>query len=226
MKTTSIEKLSDIYSYLVTSERPDLAQLCMDIIRAEQDAVKKGKFNIYNYVDKDKHTCREVLKGVFHDDGYLVATDAHIMVVLKGEEYPEELEGKIVLPDGSFVDTEYLHANFPKWPLVIPKPEGYNPYRVDAKKFYEYVAERRADWKANYGKAHNWDERWNVKVGPSVLRAELFDKFLVAMDAIGADEILVKDRSHAVYAKTDKGLVLLMPVMIDSDRAEEPCELA
>ena len=220
MKPTSIAKLSEIYSYLVTSERPDLAQLCTDIIRAEQDAVKKGKFNIYNYVYKDKTNLRPVMEGAFHDDGNIVASDAHIMVVIK-EQYPEELEGKTVLPDGSF-----LNCSYPKWRRVIPEPEGYKPYRVDTKKFYEYVAERRAAWKADFGKGRNWDKKWNVQVGPSVLRAEMFDKFLVAMDAIGADEILVKDRSHAVYAKTDKGLVLLMPVMIDYDRAEEPCELA
>lgn len=226
MKQTSIEKLSSIYNYLVTSERPDLAQLCTEIFRAEQESTKKGKFNIYNYVENDKKRYREVLKGVFHDEGNMVATDAHIMVVIK-EKYPEELEGKIILSNGSFVDTANMHMSYPKWKSVIPKPEGYQPYRVDAKMFYEHVEKERAMWKALYGKNYKWTDRWNVKVGPSVLRAELFDKFLMAMDKIGANEIFVKDRSHAVYSKTDKGLVLPMPVMIDSEQdAGTPYKLA
>ena len=48
---------------------------------------------------KDKDTPRPQLTGVYHDNGYKVGTDAHIMAMIKSD-YPSELEGKIA-KDGS-----------------------------------------------------------------------------------------------------------------------------
>lgn len=72
--------------------------------------------------------------------------------------------------------------------------------------------ERRAARKAATGKGRRFSDSWVVKVGPCYLKAEFFDKLLTAMERIGATELMVRDDRRTVYAKTDAGQVLLMPV--------------
>ena len=45
--------------------------------------------------------------AIFHDNGYLVATNGYILAKIKAD-YSPELEGKIIAPDGSTVSGDYM----------------------------------------------------------------------------------------------------------------------
>ena len=205
---------------------------------------KAGKFNIYNYVADDE--IRPAMCGVFHDGGNKVACDSHILVAVKAE-YPAEYEGSVLLKDGSYVEYEETVYNeelkksvtikhrkawvdkdghnrtiYPKWRDIIPNLEsaGYAPYKFDREKFYSWIDEKRTAHKAETGKGIKWSPNWICKVGTSGFKAELFAKFIEAMDFIGATEVyLHEDGRRAALAKGENGLVLLMPVMME-DRYE------
>jgi len=214
MQQTSITKLSEIYNALTNPENTchtneSLANLIQEVIRAEASTPAKGrKFNIFNFVYKDSNL-RPVMCGVYHDEGWRVASDLHIMVALN-ETYPEEYEHKILRKDGSFVIGKY-----PNWRSIIPDGKDYEEYEFDAQKFYDWIEQKRIEWKTETGKGIKFADEWRVQVGPTQLKAEFFDKFITAMKELGATKILVKDYRRSVYAKTDKGIVLLMPVIAD-----------
>lgn len=213
MQQTSITKLSEIYNALTNPDNTchtnqSLANLIQEVIRAESTPVKGRKFNIFDFTHDD-FNLRPVMCGVFQDEGWRVASDMHIMVALK-ETYPEEYEHKILRKDGSFVIGKY-----PNWRSIIPDGKDYEEYEFDAQKFYDWISEKRTEWKTETGKGTKFAHQWRVQVGPTQLKAEFFYKFITAMKELGATKILVKDYRRTVYAKTDKGIVLLMPVLAD-----------
>lgn len=224
MQQTSITKLSEIYNALTNPDNTchtnqSLANLIQEVIRAEASKPVKGsKFDIYNYVSKDANC--PVMGGVFHDEGWRIASDLHIMIALK-ETCPEEYEHKILCKDGSFEDGKY-----PAWRSIIPNGTDYVPYEFDAQKFYDWIEQRRLVWKTETGKGIKFFDMWRVAIGPARLKAEFFDKLIAAMKHIGATQLFVKDARRAVYAKTDKGLVLLMPVVLDDEQEENVITLA
>ena len=170
------------------------------------------KFNIYNFTSSKMQAA---LTGVYHDNGYKVASDAIVLVAIKSD-YPEELEHHIIDKDGKDVPSKYPH-----WKSCIPDGRDYKPYRIDPAQFEAFLKERRAAWKASEGKGTKWGQyQWTVKVGPACLKAHKFETFLSAMKEIGATEILVYDARHTVYAKTDKGAALIFPVLYAGDGTE------
>lgn len=213
MKTTSLQKLSEVYNYLTVGldEGEDLriAGLIKEVIRAESPDVKAGKFNIFDFVSKDE--IRPQMNCVYHNEGFKVASDSHILVVVK-DAYPEEYEHKLLRKDGGFEEGEY-----PKYKQIKQDMKDVEPTKIDAEKFYAWLKVRRAEFKAETGTSRKWNYSWYVKVGPAYLRAELFDKLLKAMDRLGTDELFVKDSHRAVQAESEDGWVVLMPVIEPTD---------
>lgn len=153
---------------------------------------------------------KAALTGVFHDGGYKVATDAIVLAAIKSD-YPEELEHHIIGKDG-----HDIRAKYPLWRTCLPDGKDYKPYRIETSKFEAFLKERREAWKASTGKGTKWGQyRWTVKVGPAYFRAHKFETFLSGMKEIGATEILVTDKLRTAYAKTDKGWVLIFPVLYE-----------
>ena len=208
MKATSITKLSEVYNALLNNpDNQHLADLIQQVIRAEATTdAKKGKFDIFKYTANDKF--RPVMATVFHDEGFRVASDAHILVAIK-EDYPEEYEQKMLNADGSFGEGVY-----PKWRSVIPKPDGYEGYKVDRKAFYDWLTQKRSEYKAETGKGKKFVNEWIYQFGPAQFQAELFDLLLTAMERIGTDVLMLKDARSSAYAQTEDGTVLLMPIMM------------
>lgn len=256
MKQTSITKLSEVYNNLnalyngeqIPHDYKSLANLIQEVIRAEAITKPKGsKFDIYNYTSKD--TFRMQMCGVFHDNGVLVASDAHIMVAINGD-YPAEYEGRVILKDGSINAVEVSerdpetkrsvtvkhetawtdkdgreHSVYPNWRSIIPFHSDYKPIEVDAEKFYAAIEELRTQWKTETGKGTKFQDLWRVKVGDALLKAEFFDKMLTAIKELGTTQVWVRDGRRAVVAKSDKGTVLLMPVMPGCIKDEHIIEL-
>ena len=214
MKQTSITKLSEVYNNLnalyngerIVHDYKSLADLIQQVMRAESPEAKASKFDYFKYVDNTG--TRPIMGCVFHDEGFKVASDAHILIAIK-DSYPEEYEHKMLHADGSFEDGTY-----PKWRIVIPKPDGYEPYKVDRKAFYDWLTQKRAEYKAETGKGKRFVNEWRYQVGPAQFQAERFDLLLTAMERIGTDVLMVKDARHSAYAQTEDGTALLMPVMM------------
>lgn len=216
MKQTSIDKLSEVYNNLnalyngekIAHDYKSLADLIQQVMRAESPEAKAGKFDYFKYVE-NRDSIRPVMQCVFHDEGYKVASDAHILIAIK-DSYPEEYEHKMLHADGSFEK----YGTYPQWRYVIPKPDGYEPYKVDRKAFYEWLTQKRAEYKAETGKGKKFVNEWRYQVGPAQFQAERFDKLLTAMERIGTDVLMVKDARCSAYAQTEEGTALLMPMMM------------
>lgn len=171
------------------------------------------RFNINNFCSDFQ--MKAALTGVYHDGGYKVASDTIILVAVKSD-YPEVLEHHIITKEGKDIPAKY-----PLWKTCIPDGRDYQPYRIDPAQFEAFLKERRAAWKASEGKGTKWGQyQWKVKVGPACLRAHKFETFLSGMKEIGATEIFVMDKRHTVYAKSDKGWVLIFPIMYEGDGTE------
>lgn len=214
MKQTSITKLSEVYNNLnalyngeeIAHDYKSLADLIQQVLRAESPEAKAGKFDYFKYVDNTG--IRPVMGCVFHDEGYKVASDAHILIAIK-DNYPSEWEHKMLHADGSFEE----NVTYPKWRSVIPKPDGYEPYKVDCKAFYDWLTQKRSEYKAETGKGKKFVNEWRYQIGPARFQAERFDKLLTAMERIGTDVLMLKDARSGAYAQTEDGTALLMPVM-------------
>lgn len=95
MKQTSITKLSEVYNNLnalyngekIAHDYKSLADLIQQVIRAEATTeAKAGKFDYFKYAD-NSNSIRPIMQCVFHDEGYKVASDAHILIAVK-DSYP------------------------------------------------------------------------------------------------------------------------------------------
>lgn len=160
------------------------------------------KFNIYDFTNDDNGT-RPALGCVHHEEGYKVATDAHVLIAVK-DAYPDDLEGKNIDKKGEEWDGKY-----PLWKLVFPdRNKQADCFRLDFDKL--------AGWMKEYATERKMKGKWGVrnafvKVGPAFFKLELFARFAKFMKAEGTDIIHVEDsrRAAACYAENgSKGLIM------------------
>jgi len=214
MKKESEKLLNEIY---VMTEDQKIKDKVLQILRIEAPQ-PNGKFDYFKYVSKE--LARPIMTGVFHDNGFKVASDCHIIVAIKDYYDISELEGKVVGKDGAFIE-----GNYPKWRTVIPdftsKMHDYRTetVKIDFDKWAEFMKAYKADKKLNL------EKRW-VKIGEQYYSVDLFNLLTIAMRRIGTDEIT---NSWSQYGGTagvcngsDGSIALLMPAMraydIDDDQ--------
>ena len=92
MKAESMKHLQKMYERC-TDDMVYFKELIEAIIRLESESTTKSKFKIWDYVGSD--TIRPAMCCVFHDSGFKVASDSHILIAFK-EEYAPELEGRLM----------------------------------------------------------------------------------------------------------------------------------
>ncbi len=159
------------------------------------------KFDIYKMASKDE--TRPAMCGVFHSQGYKVASDACVLVAVK-DSYDEALEGRILDRTGKPIEYKY-----PRWSEVFPKEEGRG-YTIDTQKVYDLLKQEKAEKKA----AGKWgvSRRAYVKVGETFFRADKLAMVCTFMDAYGTNELRIIDSRRAVgiYAP-DGSKALVMP---------------
>ena len=90
-----------------------------------------GKIDPWKFVQKDKdlNELKPSLSGIYHKNGYIYATDAHILVKYKSD-YPKQYEGKIIGKDGKVVKT--------KEGVAVTKYVNAESVIPDVKKCYEF----------------------------------------------------------------------------------------
>lgn len=122
------KKMYELYSELVRRHGDEdiCSQMLKKMLLAEENTETKGGICLKDWLLKDKNDLRKNLKGAFYEDGRIVATDAHVLIVLENQNYPEEFEGKIVSPDGDFIEAKY-----PQWRSVIPDPKKMTEIKPD-----------------------------------------------------------------------------------------------
>lgn len=183
MKPQSQKQLTEISYALdqLDQERYDkvikqINEKIANILRLESPT-SSSKFRWYDYTDNDKKkTYREQMTGIYHDNGYKVASDGHILIAMK-EQYPEEYEGKILKKDGSFVDEKY---KYPNWRNVIPsreitKDKRYTDVEIDFDKWKEIYSKYKAEKKIGL----EWQY---VSLNNSFFRVELFNRLINFMN--------------------------------------------
>lgn len=214
MKTESLKELQEAVSIL-TYTATDLSNAKEDILRAVErikaaicieTPAPKGTFNPYDYVADDKF--RIALNGVYHSEGFRVATDSHILVAVKGT-YEEEKEGKIIGKDGRTIIGKY-----PRWTAAIPEDfHEHELHAIDTAKVYELVKRMKAENKlvGRYGPKKDAI----VKVGNIFFRAEKFAQFCRFLDYYGIKEInTFGERRPTKAVAPDGSISILMPLML------------
>lgn len=187
----------------------DVAKKLNEIILIET-VNPSSKFNWYNYVDKE--VTRPATRGIYHERGYKVATDSYILIA-EFCDYANELEGKILSKDGTFID-----RRFPNWQAVIPSDEKrVGSVKIDFdrwKQIYkQYTADKKLGCQYNY-----------TKVGNRFYNVELFHKFVAWMKHIGATELFEnsdsKSRIMATVVCNNNNVGLLMPIYRSDDNVK------
>ena len=173
----------------------------IQVMRAEQPSTSNAKFNLWNYVSKEDN--RPQMCGIYHEGGYKVASDCHILVFVK-DEYPDNMEGKILLKNGSFVDECY---QYPRWRSVVPSPDGRTTCTPDLGRYYDALGDYKTGRKAGIL------NEFYVKVGPALFKGEAFKLMADYMRVHGVSGLLMKDGITCAYAEGPDGSgCILMPV--------------
>ena len=161
------------------------------------------KLNLYNYVSSDKN--KPILHGVFHEEGYQVATDGSIMVRLKSD-YPDAHEMKVVGKKGEIIGESYcnytavigchLSKDLDEYPL---ESDFLQRLKSD---FQEWKKQKEITKREVYG-SYTFENGAVVEIGRFIL-------FLEAAKALGATELLVLSGDfNMVCVATKEGVALL-----------------
>lgn len=218
MKPTALKELQTALQYLnIVKDCGNLNEgeikfSVGEAIRAIQGAIysetpsTSTKFDIYKMAANDE--LRPVMCGVFHNQGYKVASDSHILVAVR-DAYDEALEGHILDRKGQDIIGKY-----PKWESVFPSEtsEEKKAYTLDTAAVYELLRQEKAEKKA--AGREGTARRGYVKVGDTFFLAEKLAMICTFMDAYGAKDITTYGprRAAAVYAP-DGSKALIMPAV-------------
>lgn len=168
---------------------------------------KTKKPNIKPFTEKDlypfvsKYKDQPFLCGVYHDKGYLVASDSHILVKLKAD-YQKALEGKIILKNGEEVKEKYPNYK----PFLEKQPDSYLK-TIDFNHLLDQCKRFKKVFKAlNYIVAP-------IKIDDVFFSSDLLIKGCELAKRIGATQIsLSKTRGNIITAGDN--VILIMPYYV------------
>ena len=210
---TQIEKINLINNL---TDNETIKALCNEIlyIDACNTTVKNSKFDIYKYVGKDK--TRKRLQGVYYNNGDIVATDGHLLVVLQNQKYNPTYEGKIIGKSG-----EIFEGKYPNYKLIKPaKLDNYILTQLDYNRLEEINKSDKAKVMAmqDYEKKHYIPV---VKIGDAYFKLELVNKLVTFMKHIGTNEIYAPQESNKIlYVKDRDGWAIVCPISSRDDAYE------
>lgn len=163
--------------------------------------------------DKKKNEVRPVLSGVYHDGGYVVATDGFVLLARK-EDYDKSLEGKVTDQNGNMVAIGY-----PKWHKLVYPANGYST-GVEINGLHAFV---RGVFVRLKSKKANKRNRSTIGIAFKDANGEVrlynannLDKFLSGMESIGAKDIIVDASLGGLYATSARGYVVVMPTPVQN----------
>lgn len=171
-------------------------------------------FKMTDYVSKSKTEIRTALTGVYYDPtGYEVATDSYILVWRK-MEVPDDLSGKLMLPNGGVVERSVF--NYPNWKSIVPlHKKGLPEFFLDFDKLNYFAA----DWKENKeGKTIGI-----VKIAGHYFNIDRVMLFIKAMKYAVEDTCYIKESKEMATAQIGFGSMDGMGGLLQSYTQSESC---
>ena len=168
---------------------------------------EKKSIAVTEFVETDKKEAEihPVLTGVYHDNGYVVGTNAHILLARK-EDYNKSLEGKITNKKGEVIDGKY-----PNWRAVVEGETTTNSWGINLDELHAFVRGVLTKLKADGAKKSSIDSATIAFKDTDgkiiVCNAKTLDKALRGAKSIGATEFGNKSETFA-HAQTKKGYVV------------------
>lgn len=168
---------------------------------------EKKPIAVTEFVETDKKEAEihPVLTGVYHDNGYVVGTNAHTLLARK-EDYNKSLEGKITNKKGEIIDGKY-----PNWRAVVEGETTTNSWGINLDELHAFVRGVLAKLKADGANKSTIDSAtiaFKDNDGKIIVcNAKTLDKALRGARSIGATEFGNKSETFA-HAQTKKGYVV------------------
>ena len=168
---------------------------------------EKKSIAVTEFVETDKKEAEihPVLTGVYHDNGYVVGTNTHILLARK-EDYNKSLEGKITNKKGEVIDGKY-----PNWRAVVEGETTTNSWGINLDELHAFVRGVHTKLKADGAKKSTIDSATIAFKDTDgkiiVCNAKTLDKALRGAKSIGATEFGNKSETFA-HAQTKKGYVV------------------
>lgn len=210
---TQIDKINLINNL---TDNETIKALCNEIlyIDACNTTVKNSRFDIYKYVGKDK--ARELLQGVYYNNGDIVATDSYLLVVLQNQTYNPMYEGKIMSKTGEIIEGKY-----PNYKSITPaKLNNYILTQFD----YSRLEEINKSDKAKVMAMQDCEKKHYtpvVKIGNAYFQLDLINRLVTFMRHIGTNEIYAPGESNRfVYVKGRDGWAIVCPISSRDDAYE------
>lgn len=155
--------------------------------------------------DKERSEIYTMLTGVFHDKGYVVGTDAHLLLARK-EDYDKSLEGKVTNKKG-----EVINGKYPNWRAVVNSRKQGKSWGVNLEELHAFtrgVLTKLKTEKVNPSTKKDAKIAFKTADGKIVLcYANALDKALQGAKSIGAKSFFSNDDVFAI-TQTPKGYVI------------------
>lgn len=198
----------------------DINQRCKDVLRirlmrilsCDSNDAKCGKVDLYKWTSKDK--LRSTINGIYHKNGKVYATDAHILCRLS-RTYDEANEGKIIDKTGKEIEGRYPNAD-----CVIPNTEGWKSIPAD---FYK-INEARKKWAA-HKKLYKKNAKGRFIIGNQEVAMDYLFMMADLMMELGINEFLQSDNSlRPLTARDNDNDIIIMPIIPYHDEWKEHAE--
>lgn len=212
-QTTNEDTKKEIKGALDAVLRQEQRSIEYNAVLDKQDPItpiykeEKKPIAVTEFVETDKKEAEihPVLTGVYHDNGYVVGTNAHILLARK-EDYNKSLEGKITNKKGEVIDGKY-----PNWRAVVEGETTTNSWGINLDELHTFVRGVLAKLKADGAKKSTIDSATIAFKDTDgkiiVCDAKTLDKALRGAKSIGATEFGNTSETFA-HAQTKKGYVV------------------
>ena len=221
-QTTHKETKREIEKALYATLKEEQRSIEYNKVLDRQDLIRpiykeeKKPISVTEFVETDKEEAerRPVLTGVYHDDGYVVGTNAHILLARK-EDYDKSLEGKTTNKKGEVIDAKY-----PNWRAVVDGSTPRNSWGINLDELHAFTRGVLAKLKADGAKKSTIDSATIAFKDTDgkiiVCYAKTLDKALRGAKSIGATDFGNTPKTFA-QAQTEKGYVICPTISTDLD---------
>ena len=233
-KVDALQKLSDEELLEIVTKKGELWEEAKDILDAmeagksneqrykelldEQGEISgkaKKSYSLYKYIDKKE---RPQLGGVYHKDGYAIATDTYVLVADR-RKYEKANDGRIIDKDGNEIE-----GRFPNAFAVVPRRIIASD--IDAMDLLNFIAGVKAIVKSKNEKLKDKVILFNVGGELWAGSVENLEKFANAAVSLGGkiyfnDNVGTGIYTRPIYTESDKGFALLMPIDFTRDSIDK-----
>ena len=200
MKQETEKRIVQLIQQLTGREEWDyVVQELQGILVCEANDVKLGKLDLYKFTAKDD--LHPELCGVYHSEGWKVASNGRILIACK-QDYAEEKERQIIAKDGTVIEGRY-----PNWRSVIyMMNDEWKTFHLNTSELSEAMRRVKVHAKV-YGK-----DSCRLSIDDKVwFDPNMFQLFATAMKEAGVDTLRYHSENKGIVVITDTMQLLLMP---------------